>query len=263
MSKILEKQDIVYDQANELALDVYADETVEPLGTLIDIHGGGWFRGDKEKDRDWATRLANDGFVVIVPNYRITPAGHYPDPLTDMDHVMTWLKTSPYNNEHVGVVGSSAGGNMAVEMGLKYGLPTVSLSGILDIDDWLRDHQDVVAQQDTAQDFVHSASSQINQTGANDGFYKWFVTNYFDGQTDQYTAATPAKHVSQTAGPMYLANSLNEFVPTSGVIDLVRALNAVQVPTVSRFLPGSRHAKGYLDDVYDETLAFLKTSLKK
>lgn len=261
MANIIEKTNIVYDAAHNLALDLYYDEDHDAQGTLIDIHGGGWFRGDKAKDRDWALRLVNDGFTVVVPNYRITPNGYYPDPLIDMDHVVDWIHSSKLTQEPIGAVGSSAGGNMTVELGLKYGFPIVSLSGVFDIDDWLASHQDVVAKQDVTQDFVHAASSAIDQTGTNDSFYKWFVTNYFNGHTDQYTAATPYKHVTASAGPMYLANSLNEFVPTTGLVSLVSALNKVQVPTISRFLPGSRHAKGYLDEVYDETVDFLKLNV--
>lgn len=37
---------------------------------------------------------------------------------------------------------------MAVEMGIKYELPIVSLSGILDIDDGLNEHTAVIAQPD-------------------------------------------------------------------------------------------------------------------
>ncbi len=42
----------------------YHDGTKPFLGLIIDIHGGGWFRGDKAKDEDWATRLADLGYMV-------------------------------------------------------------------------------------------------------------------------------------------------------------------------------------------------------
>ncbi|WP_252893705.1 hypothetical protein [Lentilactobacillus senioris] len=48
------KLDVVYDDKNELALDYYWDPSITNKGVLIDIHGGGWFRGDKSKDSDWA-----------------------------------------------------------------------------------------------------------------------------------------------------------------------------------------------------------------
>ncbi|WP_369403945.1 alpha/beta hydrolase family protein [Secundilactobacillus silagei] len=82
--------------------------------------------------------------------------------------------------------------------------------------------------------------------------------NYFNQRTDELTAATPVHRVTSETGPMYLANSLNEFVPTSGILSMADALTDVGVPFELNMVPGTRHAKGYLDDVYDETVDFLK-----
>lgn len=252
------KKDIVYDENRHLTLDAYHEESKPYLGLIIDIHGGGWFRGDKSKDEDWATRLATLGYMVLVPNYRMTPDVYYPEPLSDMNSLMTWINRSEYNQMPIGVVGSSAGGNMAVEMAIRYGIPAVSLSGILDIDDWLAKHKDVVAAEGDTSGFNQQASSTINQNGANDAFYKWFVMNYFNQRTDELEAATPVHRVTEKTGPMYLANSLNEFVPTSGLLAMASALTDAQVPFELNMVPGTRHAKGYLDDVFNETVDFLQ-----
>lgn len=253
--------DIAYDENHHLTLDAYHDGSKPFLGLIIDIHGGGWFRGDKSKDADWATRLADLGYMVLVPNYRMTPAVYYPEPLADMASLMEWISRSAYNQMPIGVVGSSAGGNMAVEMAIRYGIPAVSLSGILDIDDWLAKHQDVVAAQGDTSGFNQQASATINQTGANDAFYKWFVMNYFNQRTDELTAATPVHRVTSQTGRMYLANSLNEFVPTSGILTMADALTKAGVPFELNMVPGTRHAKGYLDDVFNETVDFLKRTV--
>lgn len=259
---IQNKQDVTYDEKNNLKLDYYWDDGITMKGAIIDIHGGGWFRGDKAKDADWATRLVGEGYFVVVPNYRIVPQGYFPDPLADMDAVYNWLQDNAaefgFDKRKIGAVGSSAGGNMTVEMAIKYGIPVVSLSGILDIDSWLEAHKDVVAQQDSTQNF-NGASSQINQNGANDPFYKWFIMNYFHESEDEqlWQQATPYHRVSAKTGPIFMANSLNEFVPTSGVTTMVETLNKFQVPSESHFITGSKHAKGYLDEVFDQSVIFL------
>lgn len=264
MTAIKSELDVLYNSDEGLRTDVYYDADLEDYaGAVIDIHGGGWFRGDKAKDADWAQRLAGEGYYVFVPNYRYAPAAHFPAPLNDMEALYYWLTTSdyPFDHDHIGVVGSSAGGNMAVEMGIRYGVPVVSLSGILDIDHWLADHQDVVPQEGDTSQFNTTASSEINQTGANDAFYKWFVLNYFDDKTTEFESGTPYHRVSDKTGPMYLANSMNEFVPTSGVFQLAQTLVDHDIPVTTRFLTGTRHAKGYLDDVYDETVLFLRQTM--
>lgn len=258
---MLHKTELEYDSNNHLSLDAYHDDTQPYLGLIIDIHGGGWFRGDKEKDADWATQLAQLGYEVLVPNYRLTPQVFYPEPLRDMDTLMTWITTSDFNQMPIGVVGSSAGGNMAVELAIRYGIPAVSLSGILDIDDWLLHHESVEAAPGDLNRFNQQASATINQAGSDDAFYKWFVLNYFNQQTDDLKAATPVHRITTSTGPLFLANSLAEFVPTSGVLNLADALTTAQVPFTLTMLPGSRHAKGYLDDVTTQINAFLATYL--
>lgn len=256
------KKDVIYDVTRGLTCDLYQVPDQPVKGAIIDIHGGGWFRGDKSKDADTGELFAKEGYLVIVPNYRERPQSFYPAPLEDMTTLYHWLKASNYqfNREHMAVFGSSAGGNMAVEMAIKFGIPAVSLSGILDISDWLNAHEDVEAVYDESQNFSGS-SAKINQDGANDNFYKWFVTNYFNGRTDQFVEATPYLRVNEQTGPMFLANSLNEFVPTSGISQMTDALMKHQIPHGTKLVTGTQHAKGYLDDVKAEVLLFLKQTI--
>lgn len=46
------KKDLVFDEKNQLALDVYEPEQIE--AAILLIHGGGWFRGDKQKEKQLA-----------------------------------------------------------------------------------------------------------------------------------------------------------------------------------------------------------------
>ncbi|WP_369385673.1 alpha/beta hydrolase fold domain-containing protein [Lacticaseibacillus camelliae] len=99
------KHDVVYDAANHLTLDIYGPDGVA-RGGIIQIHGGGWFRGDKAKDEDWAERWAARQYEVLVPNYRIAPAFHYPAAQADMETLMTWVKTAqlPFDKHHLAAV---------------------------------------------------------------------------------------------------------------------------------------------------------------
>ncbi len=252
-------QDVVYDPAHQLTADLYAP--AKPHAGIIQIHGGGWFRGDKSKDADWAEQWAELGYFVIVPNYRIAPAAHFPAAQDDMETLYQWLQQAdlPFPLTKLAAVGSSAGGNMAAMLGINHGLPTIALSGILDIGDWLSQHEAVVAAEGDTSHFNQQASATINQDGANDPFYKWFITNYIPA-TD-YNAASVAPQVTSTTGPMYLANSLNEFVPTSGLFQMGAALGQHGIPFTLQTLPGSRHAKGYLSDVFPALQVFLASYL--
>ncbi|MHC9533492.1 alpha/beta hydrolase [Dellaglioa sp. L3N] len=257
------KNDIRYGDKAELTLDMYEPDDRPIVGTVIDIHGGGWFRGDKKTETDLGHFLGEEGYLVVAPNYRIGPDNTYPAPLEDMDQLMNWL-TKQGLSDNVAVLGSSAGGNMSVEMGIKYGFPAISLSGILDFDEWLQLHQSVVAAQNQTQDLDElQKTAGINQDGANDPFYKWFSLNYLNGDLSLASIATPYHKITEKTGPVFLANSLNEFVPNSGVLKFAERLTQLNVPVTTRFMVGSEHAKGYLEAVKPDIVNFLADNLKK
>ncbi len=88
----------------------------------------------------------------------------FPAARDDVLAAFSWLRTHA-QVENLGVFGSSAGGSLAVDVGLAEGVPTVSWSGIFDIQQWFADHPAVVAQPDTKTDFVKTASAEIDQGG--------------------------------------------------------------------------------------------------
>ena len=251
MDSIKIVNDLVYDLNHNLKLDLY-NPINTPRGVIMVIHGGGWFQGDKSKDADIATLLATAGYLIIVPNYRLAPEFHYPAPLEDMDLLIKWYKSSPYflKTTKMGIFGSSAGGNIAIETGLKYGLPVVSRSGVIDIDIWMELHLDVKASKEAARD------GGI-QSGKNDALYKWAILNYTAGDPEKIKMASLLNKVSSKAGPMLLVNSLNEFCPVDAVYSLSEKLiNKAGVDSCIQLIPGTKHAKGYLDKALPFTLDF-------
>jgi acetyl esterase/lipase len=58
-----------------LTMDVFAPAAVsdEPLPVLVDIHGGGLIAGRKEQNRNFCIRMAQNGYLVFAPDYRLVP----------------------------------------------------------------------------------------------------------------------------------------------------------------------------------------------
>lgn len=256
-------EDIIYNSLLNLTLDVYQNDGSNNNKALIVMHGGGWFQGDKKKDKDLALLLAGEGYIVFVPNYRLAPGNLYPAALNDAYSAYQWIKESGYSFDRnkIGIIGSSAGGNLAIEVAIKYGIPAVSWSGIIDMYEWVTQHENVIAQKDTTQNFASAQSSKIDQDGKNDPFYKWFILNYVGNDLNLLKEATLLYRLSNSIGPMFLANSLNEFVPISGVLALQSELIKYNIPSSVQFIAGRKHAKGYMDQVLDSSLAFFKCYL--
>ena len=103
-----------YDKWN--LLDVYVpkeNESGKPFPTILNIHGGGYFYGDKELYRFYCMRLARFGFAVVNINYRLAPEFNFPSPIEDAMAVMHWISknAAEYNldKNNVFIVGDSAG----------------------------------------------------------------------------------------------------------------------------------------------------------
>lgn len=254
------KKDLIY--KDELKLDLYSGANSK--GAIIDIHGGGWFHGDKSKDEDLATRLAMEGYLVIVPNYRLTPSGTYPAGREDILASLGWLRNSEYkfDRNKIAAWGSSAGGNISVEVALITGIPAISWSGIIDIEGFILDTDGNADEKKDDLDFGKIPSANINQGGRNDPFLRWCIYQLIGNDRSLLKEATPLTRVSSKSGPIYMANSMDEFVPADGALKLQKQLLDVGVPTTVQLVSGTLHAKGYMADAIDPSISFLETFLK-
>lgn len=113
----------------ENTFDIYYPKgTDHCLPTIINIHGGGFFYGDKELYRFYTMYLATQGFTVVNFNYRLAPDHRYPAPLEDTNTLMNWLiehaKNYYIDLNNLFLVGDSAGGQLAEQYATLTSNPT-------------------------------------------------------------------------------------------------------------------------------------------
>ena len=86
------------------------------LPVIVDIHGGGYFYGDKERYHYYCSELASYGFVVINFNYHLAPDWMFPKPLEDTALVFKWMTENAdeyrLDINNVFIVGDSAGAQL-------------------------------------------------------------------------------------------------------------------------------------------------------
>jgi acetyl esterase/lipase len=228
---------------------------------LLNIHGGGWWFGDKAEESNLATRLAKAGYLVFALNYRLadgeTKQNLYPIAINDVSDAFDWLKASDYqfDRNRVAAIGGSSGGNLAVEISLRYGIPAVSWSGLLDLEGFIQRHQNLKPEKRLLSQITPSAN--IDQDGSDNAYYKWVTLNYLGGNERLLHEATPLYRVTSKTGPQFLIGSLREFVPAGELNSMQRALSEANVASQTMLLAGTRHAEAYIDDVWTATLDFL------
>lgn len=98
-------------------------------GTLplaLFFHGGGWVLGSLDTHDHMCRVLAHrSGWAVLSVGYRLAPEHPYPAAVEDAQTALAWARRQgalhDLHTTHLAVVGDSAGGNIAVAVGLRAG----------------------------------------------------------------------------------------------------------------------------------------------
>jgi acetyl esterase/lipase len=103
-------------------LDVYRPLGREGCPVLFFVHGGAWMTGSKDDVLGVygygaiADSLARRGIVVVVPNYRLSPAVRHPEHVRDVARAFAWtcanVRTHGGDPTRIFVGGHSAGGHL-------------------------------------------------------------------------------------------------------------------------------------------------------
>lgn len=87
------------------------------MPTVIDIHGGGWFYGDRNLNRNYCRYLASQGYAVMGMGYRLLPDVDLRGQIQDIFASLRWLShfgpQRGFDLDHVLLTGDSAGGHLA------------------------------------------------------------------------------------------------------------------------------------------------------
>jgi acetyl esterase/lipase len=85
---------------------------------IVNVHGGGWFYGDKELYSHYCADLARRGFVVVSFNYGLAPEKPYPAGIFDVCALITFLHENAeifgIDMEKFFMMGDSAGAQLTV-----------------------------------------------------------------------------------------------------------------------------------------------------
>lgn len=93
---------------------------VEPLATIVWIHGGSWLSGNKNDLRPYLRKLADRGYTVIGLDYPLAPEHRYPAALVELNAALGYfvdhaaeLRIDP---NRIILAGDSAGAQLASQL---------------------------------------------------------------------------------------------------------------------------------------------------
>ena len=93
---------------------------------VVWIHGGGWKNGDKAQVNQAILRLSEEGYAVASINYRLEDLSIHPKQIHDCKGAVRWLRAHAdaygYDPARVAVGGGSAGGHLALLLGMSGGV---------------------------------------------------------------------------------------------------------------------------------------------
>ncbi|MDX6256748.1 MAG: acetyl esterase [Frankiales bacterium] len=107
----------------EIPVRIYWPEGPGPFPALVAFHGGCWIVGNIDVSDRPHRALANaTDCVVVAVNYQKAPEHRFPIPLQDCYAGFTWVRHHAdelgVDEQRIGVVGDSAGGNLAAAVTL-------------------------------------------------------------------------------------------------------------------------------------------------
>lgn len=130
-----------------------------PRAPIFYVHGGGWIAGRKESYTRYLSFLAEAGYPIFNIEYPLAPENPHPGILRSLLRALDWIQTNHPEHTAFHAMGDSAGGNLAMMVGLLAANPelvravdpdrglgvalpchsVVSLYGVLDRLSWIED----------------------------------------------------------------------------------------------------------------------------
>ncbi len=117
-------KDLPFADGARKRLDIYAPKALAaPVPVVMFIYGGSWRQGSRSDYQFVGRALAANGFIVVIPDYRLYPEVSYPGFLEDNAQAVKWIEDNiaSFGGDPARffIAGHSAGAYNAVMLGLE------------------------------------------------------------------------------------------------------------------------------------------------
>jgi acetyl esterase/lipase len=230
-----------------LRLDVHLPADPPAPGTrrpaLLQVHGGGWVIGFKDRQGQLLMRkLASHGWVCFNADYRLSPKATFPEHLVDVKSAIAWIREHAdeyaIDPDFIAITGGSAGGHLT------------ALAALTPNDPRFQPGFETVDTSVSAAVPFYGVYDFTNRNGVwPDETIPWFLGPMVmkttpDESPDAYAAASPIDQVRPDAPPFFVIHGdLDVLAPVEDARDFVTRLRAVSAqPVYFLELRGAQHA---------------------
>ena len=227
----------VLKDSQELLADVYIPDKVEgPLPTLLMIHGGAWFSGNKVHVAYHATHAAEHGFAVVAINYRLAPRHKFPAQLDDCRDALAWIAENDqkygFDKSRVAVYGYSAGAHLA------------SLVGMMQNDSKTAKHQVPTVRAVVA----GGTPTEFSWIPEDAKTLAYWLGDSRSNMPSIYKTASPLEYVDKGDPPTYLFHGKSDrIVPIQSAKKMADALKISNVPYQLHIIENATHIGAFLN----------------
>lgn len=214
-----------------LVANLFIPKEKRVSAAILMIHGGGWRAGSPGLMTPMAERLAEAGYLVMVPEYRLSMEALYPAAIDDLKDALQWMrdrsKAMGMNTNRMVVLGCSAGGQLAALLGT-----TTDVQAIVDIDGVLA--------------FKHPDSEEGAMAA------QWLGGTY-EEVPELWQEASALTHVSASTPPtLFLASKYPRFL--AGRQEYMQILEEAGTYTAVRVFEDAPHSFWLLSPWFEATV---------
>ncbi|MGP2440390.1 alpha/beta fold hydrolase [Streptomyces sp. JW3] len=254
----------VRDGSRPLTADVWRPaDAAGPLPVVVFVHGGAWHTGLRDdlgpRFRDWTpgpfARLAQAGFAVVCPDYRLSGEAPHPAQQDDLAAVLAWLRTRAadlgVDPARTVLWGESAGGHLAALTALTQ--PAGTVAGCVT---WYAP-TDLPGLAEDRPEGTYDAHDPAS-------FEALLLGGAPADRPGAARAASPVTHAGPGAPPFLLLHGTDDsLVPARQSVRLAEALRAAGHHPDLRLVGGGDHlwvglAEADVADCYARTVAFAR-----
>ncbi len=240
----------------ELKADIYHPkmEGTQLYPAVLLIHGGGWVSGSKENQRPMAQRLAQEGFVTMTVEYRLSREAQYPSGVIDVKAALHWFKENAeefgVDKNKIAILGTSAGAQLATLVGVTPGLK-IYRENDCKIDDEVQ----AIINVDGIVSFIHPEAEESEIAGL-------WLGGLQDENPSNWKEASPLEYVDLNTPPTLFINSAQPRFH-AGRDDMIKILDSHNIYSEVYTIPNSPHSFWLVHPWFEITAGYTIDFLNK